>query len=362
MLLTHKTSKLADKWHLTQEEIGFFNLLKQRREKEIRPMVLWGWKRDEVIDGTRQPESRTVYFSADLELNGSQVEISRAYFFLETRAKVREIEILAENLKAVKDADCTITISSDPEYDDYSKLRLVVGSPTVYDTLSVKRRLKGKPRLTIPKPRLVPVETNYNLSKYAPFALCVGSGLSAESGLPLLGSIHNMFEVDNMETGSLVFGAQDKLPQRIALSPYSEFIKFCEFTMDAIKAKPSQSHFQIADLYKRGVIRQVFTDNMDDILGKVDIQYTETRLSIFPDRYPVEFDKNVKALLVVGVAVDRRDVIKQARHKGLKIIAINPVFGVAPHSRNMDYLCKGDIFYRETAKEALSKIIKDSGF
>jgi hypothetical protein len=77
---------------------------------------------------------------------------------------------------------------------------------------------------------------------------------------------------------------------------------------------------------------------------------------------PVEFDPEAKALLVVGVAVDRRDVIKQARRKGLKIIAINPVFGVAPHSRNMDYLCKGDIFFRREAGKALPKIISASGF
>ena len=90
--------------------------------------------------------------------------------------------------------------------------------------------------------------------------------------------------------------------------------------------------------------------------------YVRTRLSIFPDRFPAHFNQDVNSLLVVGVAVDRRDVIKQARAAGLKIIAINPVFEVAPHSRNMDYLKGGDIFYQRTAQEALPKIVSASGF
>ena len=131
---------------------------------------------------------------------------------------------------------------------------------------------------------------------------------------------------------------------------------------DAIKAQPSDSHKIIAGLYQKGIVRQVFTDNMDDILEKVNVPYTRTRQGIFPYRYPVEFDSDARSLLVIGVAVDRRDVIKQARARGLKIIAINPVYGVAPHSRNMDYLSHGDIFFREKACEALPKIIEASGF
>lgn len=208
----------------------------------------------------------------------------------------------------------------------------------------------------------MPESTDYNLSKYAPFAVCIGSGLSAESGLPLLGKIHNLFEVDNMETGQLVFGVADNLPTRIVNNVDLEFQNFCQFTIDAMAAEPSDSHRMITYLYEKGIIKHAFTDNMDNILEKVNVPYVPTRLSIFPDRFPVKFDPEVKSLLVVGVAVDRRDVIKQARKARLKIIAINPVFGVAPFSRNMDYLCRGDIFFRKTAKEALSKIIAASRF
>lgn len=353
-------------WFLKLNERDFFLEMARKRRPEGKPQVLWGWKRDKVIDRVRYPESRTVYFSADLDLNDEGILfIERAYFFLDTRAKTNEIESLKNKVgkdKKNDTYDIQITSWQKSKHPGYSRLRLEVGRATEYDKKTVARRLKGKPRLSIDPPRLVPETQDSDISKYAPFALCAGSGLSAESGLPLLGEIHNIFEVDNGETEKLVFGAEDGLPERIVENTKGEFRGFCQFTVDAIKARPSKTHHALAGLYKKGIIRQIFTDNMDDLLRKINIPYTQTRLSIFPDRYPVEFDPEVKALLVIGVAVDRRDVIKQARYKGLKIIAVNPVFGVAPHSRNMDYLCKGDIFFREEAGEALPKIISASGF
>lgn len=353
-------------WFLEPNEREFFLEVAQKRKIEGKPQVLWGWKRDRVVDRVRYPESRTVYFSADLDLNDKgELFIKRPYFFLDTRAKTDEIEFLKNKTGRGKKAgpyDIQVTSWRENRHPGYSRLHIEVGRATEYDKKTISRRLKGKPRLSIDPPRLVSETQDYDTSKYAPFALCVGSGLSAESGLPLLGEIHNIFEVDNGETEKLVFGGEDGLPERIVENAKGEFRGFCQFTVDAIKAKPSKTHHALAELYKKGVIRQIFTDNMDDLLRKINIPYTQTRLSIFPDRYPVEFNPEVKTLLVIGVAVDRRDVIKQARRKGLKIIAINPVFGVAPHSRNMDYLCKGDIFFRREASEALPKIISASGF
>ena len=345
----------SQEWILSQEEACHFNQLRQRFQEAGQPMVLWGWKRDRVTGGRRYPESRTVYFSADLKEVVGKIQIERAFFFLETRAREEDINILRGQI-----GESDVVTYPRLGYEGYARMRMALGEPTDYDWSSVRRRLKGKPRITIAAPRLLPLSLDYDISSFAPFAFCAGSGLSAESGLPLLGSIHSLFEVDNMETGELIFGANDTLPKRIISDPEGEFRKFCQFTIDAIKAIPSDSHRIIAKLYEQGVIRGVFTDNMDDILGKLNVPYTKTRLSIFPDRFPVEFDPEVKSLLVVGVAVDRRDVIKQARKAGLKIIAINPVDEVAPHSRNMDYL--SDIFFRQTAAEALPRIIAASGF
>lgn len=318
-----------------------------------------------MIGGERYPESRTVYFSADLGLEDSALSIARVYFFLDTRAKDEEIEYLAEAVGESRELNgysMQATGWRERRHPGYSRLRIEMGKPTDYDRATIKRRLRGKPRLSLEPPRLIPESKDYDIAEHAPFALCAGSGLSHESGLPLLGSIHNMFEVDSAETGELIFGAEDGLPARIVTDPEGEFRKFCQFTVDAVRAQPSEPHRLLAQLYRRGLVRQVFTDNMDDLFAKVDVPYTQTRLSIFPDRYQAEFDPSVNALLVSGVAVDRRDVIKQARRQGLKIIAVNPVFEVAPHSRNMDYLRAGDIFFKEEAYKALPKIVSASGF
>ncbi len=53
-------------WTLSSEEASHFNLLKEKSIQEGKPLVLWGWKRDKITDGERLPESRTIYFSADL--------------------------------------------------------------------------------------------------------------------------------------------------------------------------------------------------------------------------------------------------------------------------------------------------------
>lgn len=361
---TYESEYSSHQWSLSLDQKKYFARLRQRAIEDGKPMVEWGWKRDEIKNGVRAPNSRTVYFSADLGEAEGEVNIERAFFFLDSRAKKEEIQMLVEQIgKSRMIAGYQLKILSwDARHEGYARLRLTIGRPTGYDLKTIKRRLKGKPRLSIPAPRLVPDHGNYNLSSFAPFALCAGSGLSAESGLPLLGSIHNLFEVDNMETGELVFGVADTLPGRIVNKPAKLFKSFCKFTIDAVKAEPSGSHLLIADLHRKGIIRQIFTDNMDDILEKTNLPYTRTRLSIFPDRFPAEFDPGVKSLLVVGVAVDRRDVIKQARAAGLKIIAVNPIMGVAPHSRNMDYLRRGDILFRQKAEDALPKIIKASGF
>lgn len=353
-------------WLLSPQEAEFFQEIAKERELEGTPQVLWGWKRDFVIGGQRLPESRTVYFSADLALDSfGSLSIQRAFLFLDTRAKKEETEILKGQIgesRNLNGYDMQVWTWNEERYPGYSRLRFSVGEPTEYDKATVARRLKGSPRLKIEPASLIPESHDYNLAKYAPFAVYCGSGLSAESGLPLLGTIHSLFEVDDLEKQELVFGAKDGLSARIVKDVQGEFRNFCQFTVDAIKARPSESHYRIGELYRRGVIRQVFTDNMDDLLRKVEVPYTQTRLSIFPDRFPAQFGPDVKSFLVIGVAVDRREVIKQARRKGLKIIVINPVMEVAPHSRNIDYLYPGDIFFKKTAREALPKIVSASGF
>ncbi len=349
-------------WRFTEEEARFFTEISNEHTKEKKPQVLWGWKRDLVVNKQQLPESRTVYFSADLDLDDSQtLFIKQAYFFLSSRAREDEITTLAKVIgqsRQLGEYRLTTNVSSELGYPGFSRLTITIGTPTSYDTKAVSRLLLRKPRLIIESPRIIPQWQSFNFSSFAPFALCCGSGLSTESGLPLLGTIHSLFYVDDLQENEFVFGAKDPLPAKLAADIGGVFRTFCQFTVDAIRVKPPPSHEIIADFWKKGIIKQVFTDNMDHVLQKVGVPYTQTRVSIFPDRFPVKFDPTVRTLLVIGVAVDRREVIKQARGKRMRIIAINPVFGVAPHSRNIDYLTKGDIFFKGKAGEVLPKIAK----
>lgn len=346
-------------WKLSPEEVSFFKIFAYEKKNEGAPQVLWGWKRDLVENQKVYPYSRVIYFAADLDLDKNDtLFIKSAYFFLSSRAKDDEIASLARAIGKgnLGDYSLQVDVSKDKTYTEFSRITITLGTPTNYDKKTVERLLGRRPRIVINPPHIIPEWQFFDLTSFAPFALCVGSGLSTESGLPLLGEIHDVFDVDDFTANEFIFGAKDPMPSKLAKDVNREFAKFCQFTVDAIFAQPSSSHKIIADLYRKGIVKQVFTDNMDNILQKVDLPFTQTRISIFPDRFPVKFDHRVKSLLVVGVSVDRRDVIKQARLAGKTIIAINPVLGVAPHSRNIDYLAKRDLFFRGRAEEILPKI------
>lgn len=359
-------SQKTGSWTLTRKEREFFEDFRRRKRFERQPQVLWGWKRDRVVAGRRFPESRTVYFSADLGLRGSgELGIERAYFFLESRATDSEIARLKRTAgKSRKLTGLRMQVSTwqDRKLAGYGRLRLEIGTPTPYDRATVARRVKGRPRTRIDPPQLTDEAHDCNIRHLSPFVIYCGSGLSSESGLPFLGSLHTLFQVDDPASGQLIFGARDRLPGRVTRDVRGTFRRFCDFTVQAIKAEPSTSHRSLAELLRKGIVVQVLTDNVDDILRKVGIPYSQTRLSIFPDRFPVTFDSRARSLLVVGVSVDRRDVVKQARRMGLAIVIINPALGVAPHSRNLDYLQKGDMFFRGRASDILPKIVKASGF
>lgn len=308
---------------------------------------IWGWKRDLVKDGKQYPPSRTIYF------NGS-------YFYLSSRSALKEIASLYKQIgksRKIGQFQLKSCIKSEPRYPGFARLVIEIGSPSKEDRQIVRRLLKRKPRLKIEPPKVILESSSFDISQYTPFVLYAGSGLSTESGLPLLGEVHQTFYVDDLEKGEFIFGIKDPLPKKLAQDISKVFALFDKFNHQAKLAKPSASHQIIKTLYQKGMIKQVLTDNMDDIFQKLGIPYTPTRLSIFPDRFPIVFDKTIKALLVIGVAVDRREVIKQARIQGLKIIAINPVLKVAPKSRNIDYLNDGDIFFKAKAREILPKIV-----
>jgi len=106
----------------------------------------------------------------------------------------------------------------------------------------------------------------------------------------------------------------------------------------------------IADLAAAGQIGRVFTDNVDNMLCKTGVSYERVRGSgVFNERYPVTFAS--PRLVVVGVAADRRQIIRQARAAGLDIIVVNPCKKVSPNVTHLDYLRLKDTFFKLEAQQ-----------
>jgi len=88
-----------------------------------------------------------------------------------------------------------------------------------------------------------------DLADLAPIAAYVGSGLSYESSLPTLASVHETFGVDRIGAEQFTFGASDPIPQQLANSVTETFGRFIEFHVLAATALPAWSHKQLANLY-----------------------------------------------------------------------------------------------------------------
>lgn len=313
--------------------------------------VLWGWKRDSG------PEQRTIVFGASLSLDVNTPEVIRLkdwFFFYRSRSQAQEISqifnLLASD-KVTKEIGHAVVRKCGRTKLDIVELS---GGPGLIPTWPlIKRLLNRRPRRSIPTGAFPPpTATSLNLRNIGPIAAYVGSGLSYESGIPTLAAVHETFGVDRIDDDSFTFGTKDPIPRQLAESVTDTFSRFTQFHLLSAVANPSWSHRQLAALYGRGLVTRILTDNVDNLLAKLDVPFTRTRgIGIFNDKFPVQFDRNEKTLLVIGVAADRRLIIRQARQQGLKIVVVNPEEPVSPRSQSLSYLQRRDRWYRNTAHE-----------
>lgn len=149
------------------------------------------------------------------------------------------------------------------------------------------------------------------------------------------------------------------MPEKLSSGVIDAFSGFTDLHLNSMGATPSNSHNIIKKLYEKNIISQVLTDNVDNIFSLIDVPFTRTRgLGIFNDPHKIKFKNNEKVLLVVGVAADRRSVIKQARQQGLKVIIVNNLKPVSPESQNLSYMRPNDIWYNMTANDFFKNFIE----
>jgi len=317
--------------------------------------VLWGWKRDQGL------LQRVVLFRAKLRRTANvRVAIDDWTFFYRCRvdaaAATRLHEVLVSS-EQVKQQIGTAELSP-PDPSGLRVCRLAGGPGLAESGLLIRRLANRRPRKQVPTGSFpYPCETPFEPKK-GRLVLYAGSGLSYESGLPTLSTIHERFGVDDPRDGTLTFGDADPTPHHLAASVEDTFSRYVDLHLEAATVAPSRSHIAFATMARSGVISRVLTDNLDNIFSALGMPFTQTRgLNIFNDRFPVTFSPDERQLLVVGVSADRRGVIRQARQQGLEIIIVNPQHPVSPRSQDISYIRPRDTWYKMTAAEFIARVL-----
>lgn len=315
-------------------------------EFELRrgnPRLIWGWKRD--VGNC----SRAVYFGGDISAINTSIILARWYLYYRHRSDVAAIDAIAASIRdSANLAPYLRSFRIGPQVDGRRDLRLELGTPDADDLDRIRRLQLRRPRRRFADIIMPPSLPLASLEDCFPADIYIGSGLSYEAGLPTLCDMHLAFGVDNEACTQFAVGAEDLLPARLATDLAGALGSFCAVHVGALPAEPTSAMRAIATLHKAGRIGRIFTDNVDNMLAKLAIPFERTRGSgVFNEVYPAVFQN--RRLIVVGVAADRRSLVRQARAKGIEVIVVNPCAKVAPMVRHLDYIRPTDPFFKVTA-------------
>jgi hypothetical protein len=322
--------------------------------------IIWGWKRDS------QSHSRTVYFSGELARGEHGIDVTKSFFFYKHRTNVGAVE---RHLNAYDQADRLLaehgmkmrTLVHATEVLGMQTLYATFGKPSDVDVDRVRRLVQRRARTAL-RPAVIPhPRTDLGaLITRLPMDLFVGSGLSYEAGIPTLCQVHDYFCVDNHANNSFTYGEADQLPQWLASDPVAAITEFCRVYTQALTAQPTNAQRVIGELYRQGLVRTIFTDNVDNLLCKVGVPFTRTRGSgVFNERCNVEF--GARTLVVVGVAADRRQIITQARARRMTIVDVDPCMRVSHGVQHLNFMKPDDLFYKCTANEFFTALERELG-
>jgi hypothetical protein len=325
-------------------------------EERFWPManhqILWGWKRDVGED------SRLVYYSSRLARRGGLVGAEDHFLVYKHRTGTdvadRFAQLFESRRRGLERSFGRLEVGLSRR-GRRAVLRVELGHPSMADHRLVRRLEARRPRRSIGAPPHVVPAPLWDVASYLPADLYIGSGVSYESHIPTLCDMHHAFCVDHPAGDSFTHGADDALPAQLTSDPEAAVAAFCQVHVAALTAVPSPAMHTIADLHRAGLIGNVFTDNVDNLIAKTGVPFKRTRGSgVLNERCPVEF--RTPRLIVIGVAADRRDVVAQARAQRRRVIIVNPCHRVAPHVRHLTYLRERDVFLKTTADEFFAAI------
>lgn len=311
--------------------------------------VLWGWKRDD------ESNSRTVFFTAVLARDRHGISARNAFFFYRHRTTASAARSIAGTLRASaalfsgRVCEPALHVEQHPSLG-LATVTFKLGVPSPYHRDLACRLLRRQPRKTIAHSQLPDESKLANILSYFPVDIYAGSGVSYEAGLPTLCDVHDVFCLDDHEHHSFTFGDADLLPAWFADRGPEQLKRFCELHVKALSARPTPAQRVIADLRRRGLARKIFSDNVDNMLAKVGVPFERTRgTGVFNERHDAKFRS--RTLLVVGVAADRRQLIRQARGRKMNIIVVDPCGKVSHGVQHLNFVRPTDHFFKMTAAD-----------
>jgi hypothetical protein len=199
------------------------------------------------------------------------------------------------------------------------------------------------------------------IEDYLPAQIEMGCGPSIEVGIPPLFEMHESYKVQNHDTGKFYFAEEDDLIVNIITNPEKMYERFSYVPKTILKSEPTKAYNTFAELYKKGVFTgTVLNNNFDRLVKRYNIDEKILRIYDKATYLPqINFDKNAKSLICIGAHADRRQVQRQARKAGKKVIFIDPE-GFYTKDGFEEYPIEGpqtsDFIYKTTFEKAMQEL------
>jgi len=199
--------------------------------------------------------------------------------------------------------------------------------------------------------------------KYLPAQVEMGCGPSIDTGIPPLYEMHDTYKVQNHITGKFYFCDQDNLILSVIEDEAKMRKIFAKVPIACISAEHTNGYKYFNELYKKVYFKgTVYNNNFDRLVKRFDIPEKILRIYDINEYIAkTNFETDVKSLVCMGCHADRRQVERQARQNGLKIIFIDPEGfynkdGFEPYP--IEGPKDGDIILKMTFEEAMKKLLE----
>jgi len=204
------------------------------------------------------------------------------------------------------------------------------------------------------------------LLEHLPFVVEAGCGTSIEAGVQPLHWLHEVYRVTARKGNDLTQGykftmspGSDVLVQEMLTATERKIGDMVSMFRALVEAEPTEAHRVLKALYDAGhAIGKIATHNFDRLFARTGVP--EAFMRRYDQKTPhMEYPDGAKALLVIGLHADRRDVQKRARERGLRVFFLDTE-GVTENGVHKEYLIegarKGDVIVRSEAIPALRSL------